>query len=52
MLKEVYGPELVLEPYVMSVDAFQQYEQSGKTQQLCSIAPYVGGGIPSRLSVE
>ena len=29
MLKEVYGSQLVLEPYVMSVDAFQQYQQPG-----------------------
>lgn len=30
MLREVYGPELVLEPYVMSIDAFQQYQHSGE----------------------
>lgn len=30
MLREVYGPELVLEPYVLSIDAFQQYQHSGE----------------------
>lgn len=30
MLAKVYGPELVLEPYVMSVDALDEQDTSGR----------------------
>lgn len=42
MLKEVYGPQLVLEPYVLSIDAFQQYQQSGLSQHTPAHLPWDG----------